>query len=141
MTTLKLRKIAIDTYKENVAYLHRDCPLYHSEGFQALNKIEVWDGDGKPPVIAVLNIVDDENIIATDELGLCERTFRQFEVTEGESVSINHATPPASIRAVHSKIAGNSLSADEYLNICKDIVANRYSKIEIAAFLVGTAES
>ncbi|GAA0422874.1 thymidine phosphorylase family protein [Cocleimonas flava] len=141
MTTLKLRKIAIDTYKENVAYLHRDCPLYHTEGFQALNKIEIWDGDGRAPVIAVLNIVDDENIVAPDELGLCERTFRQFGVTEGESVSINHATPPASILAVHSKIAGNSLSADDYLNICKDIVANRYSKIEIAAFLVGTAES
>ncbi len=141
MATLKLRKIAIDTYKENVAYLHRDCPLYHIEGFQPLNKIEVWDGDGKPPVIAVLNIADDENIIATDELGLCERTFRQFGVQEGESVRINHASPPESIKAVHSKIAGNRLSAEDYLDICKDIVANRYSKIEIAAFLVGTAES
>jgi len=33
MTTLRLRKIAIDTYKESVAYLYRDCPLYHTEGF------------------------------------------------------------------------------------------------------------
>ena len=29
MSTLKLRRVAIDTYKENVAYLHRDCALYH----------------------------------------------------------------------------------------------------------------
>ncbi len=39
-TTLTLRRVAIDTYRENVAYLHRDCELYRSEGFQALNKIE-----------------------------------------------------------------------------------------------------
>ena len=36
MNTLLLRQVAIDTYKENVAYLHRDCKLYRSEGFQAL---------------------------------------------------------------------------------------------------------
>lgn len=141
MSTLKLRKVAIDTYKENVAYLHRDCPLYHSEGFQALNKIEIKNGENKPPVIAVLNIVDDESITAIDELGLSEQIFKQFDVAEGESVSIYHASPPASIQAVHRKIGGHRLNKDDYLNICRDIVANRYSKIEIAAFLVGSAQS
>jgi thymidine phosphorylase len=141
MTTLKLRKVAIDTYRENVAYLHRDCPLYHSEGFQALNKIEIHDGADKAPVIAVLNVVDDTAITAPDELGLSEQTFRQFALSEGSAVSINHASPPVSIKAVHRKISGNCLSAQDYLNICADIVSNRYSKIEIAAFLVGCAES
>ncbi len=41
MEPLKLRRVAIDTYKENVVFLHRDCELYRSEGFQALNKIEI----------------------------------------------------------------------------------------------------
>ncbi|MEE9425601.1 MAG: hypothetical protein V3V18_11600 [Methylococcales bacterium] len=58
-TTLKLRRVAIDTYKENVAYLHRDCEFYRSEGFQALNKIEVSSAQNGNSVIAVLNIVDD----------------------------------------------------------------------------------
>ena len=31
--SLKLRRVAIDTYRENVAYLHRDCGHYRSEGF------------------------------------------------------------------------------------------------------------
>ena len=141
MSTLKLRKVAIDTYKENVAYLHRDCPLYHSEGFQALNKIEIYDAEGNPPVIAVLNIVDDESITAPDELGLSEQTFHQFKVNEGASLSINHPSPPASIRAIHRKIGGHQLNKEDYLSICTDIVANRYSKIEIAAFLVGSAQS
>jgi len=109
MSTLKLRRVAIDTYKENVAYIHRECPLYRSEGFQPLNKIEIWDGEDKPPVIAVLNIVDDENIVAPDELGLSEQTYEQLELAEGSLVRIDHATPPESLKAVHHKIAGNRL--------------------------------
>lgn len=140
MKTLKLRKVAIDTYKENVAYLHRKCPLYHSEGFQALNKIEIHNGSDITPVIAVLNIVDDEKIIATDELGLSEQTFSQFNAKENSTVHVNHATPPSSLRLVHAKIAGNRLGKKDFLNICEDIVNNRYSKIEITAFLVGCAE-
>lgn len=38
---LKLRSIAIDTYRENVAYLNRECETYRAEGFQALSKIEI----------------------------------------------------------------------------------------------------
>lgn len=141
MKTLKLRKVAIDTYKENVAYLHRNCPLYRSEGFQALNKIEIRDGEHTTPVIAVLNIVDDENIVAIDELGLSEQTFLQFNGSENCSVFIDHASPPTSIPLVHEKIAGNRLGQTDFLDICQDIVNNRYSKIEISAFLVGCSES
>lgn len=140
MKTLKLRQVAIDTYKENVAYLHRNCPLYRSEGFQALNKIEIMDGIETTSVIAVLNIVDDENIIATDELGLSEQTFSQFNGTPGCAVYVNHASPPTSLRLVHAKIAGKLLGKKDFLHICDDIVKNRYSKIEITAFLVACAE-
>ena len=93
------------------------------------------------PVIAVLNIVDDEIIIAPDELGLCEQIFAQFNNAEGSSVHIDHAMPPSSLRAVHAKIMGNKLSQKDFLNICKDIVNSRYSKIEIAAFLVSSTET
>ena len=141
MSSLKLRKIAIDTYKENVAYLHRDCPLYHSEGFQALNKIEICNPAEASSVIAVLNIVDDDHFLKPDEIGLSEQTFAQFGAPKDAPVHIRHATPPISIGSVHQKIAGNPLNKEEYLRICQDIVNNRYSKIEIAAFLVGCAES
>ncbi len=141
MTPLKLRKVAIDTHRENVAYLHRGCPLYRSEGFQSLNKIEVRDGPERQPVVALLNIVDDDQITAPDELGLSEQTFAQMNLPEGGAVYISHARPPDSIRAVHAKIAGDGLCRDDFMQICQDIANNRYSKIEIAAFLVGCAES
>jgi len=141
METLKLRKISIDTYRENVAYLHRDCPVYRSEGFQALSKIEVHKADNGAPVIAVLNVVDDEAILAQDELGLSEQAFAQLNLSPGTAVRVEHARPPASLKAVHRKIAGERLMLDEYRGITLDIKGNRYSKIEIAAFLVSCSET
>jgi thymidine phosphorylase len=141
METLKLRKISIDTYRENVAYLHRDCPVYRSEGFQALSKIEIHKAVAGAPVIAVLNVVDDENILAPDELGLSEQAFTQLNLSDGTDVRVEHARPPVSLKAVHSKIAGERLMLNEYRGIVRDIKGNRYSKIEIAAFLVSCAET
>jgi thymidine phosphorylase len=141
METLKLRKISIDTYHENVAYLHRDCPVYRSEGFQALNKIEIHKAVDGAPVIAVLNVVDDDDILAPGELGLSEQAFTQLDLSDGSDVRVEHARPAASLKAVHRKIAGERLTLDEYRGITRDIDANRYSKIEIAAFLVSCAET
>lgn len=138
---LKLKSVAIDTYKENVAYLHRDCPLYRSEGFQALMKIEIYIKDNGNPVLAVLNIVDDDSIINIDQLGLSEQAFQQVGKDEGVAVHIAPAQPPASLRAVHRKIAGETLSKKDFQMITRDIFENRYSKMEIAAFLVSCSHA
>lgn len=140
MNTLLLRHVAIDTYKENVAYLHRDCKLYRSEGFQALNKIEIRNQESGLSIIALLNIVDDACITAPDELGLSEQAFAQFGARERIPVLVAHAPVPDSIRDVHRKIAGDSLVFEDYQGIARDIASNRYSKIEIAAFLVACSE-
>ena len=90
--TLKLRRVAIDTYKENVAYLHRACAVYRTEGFQALTKLEVRTGEGRRRrVLAVLNVVDDESITGCEELGLSEQAFEQLGLPEGRSVRVAHA--------------------------------------------------
>ncbi len=141
MNTLTLKRIAIDTYKENVVYLHRECDIYQSQGFQALNKIEVYTDAPRTQVFAVLNVVEGECIISPDEIGLSEQVFKQFNQPEGTPVKVRHATPPNSLSFVHRKISGDRLNASEYLEIIQDINANRYSKIEITAYLIGCAES
>jgi thymidine phosphorylase len=141
MEPLKLRRVGIDTYRENVAYMHRDCEVYRSEGFQALAKIEIRAGNGAEPVIAVLNVVDDEHITAPGELGLSEQVFAQLNRESGAPVYVNHAQPPHSLTFVRHKIAGERLGYDQLLAITSDIAANRYSKIEISAFLVACAET
>jgi thymidine phosphorylase len=140
-STLRVRRVAIDTYKENVAYLHRDCNVYRSEGFQALSKVEICTASGKKKVLATLNVVDDASITAEDELGLSIQSFQQLNVEEGVPVTVAHAKPAPSLDAVHRKIAGERLELEDYTGIARDIVAHRYAKIELAAFLVACSES
>ncbi|MEA3278811.1 MAG: thymidine phosphorylase family protein [Pseudomonadota bacterium] len=139
--TLKLRRVAIDTYRENVAYLHRDCSHYRSEGFQALSKVEILVEGGPMPVLTVLNVVDDTAITAPHELGLSEQAFAQLGVPEGTPVLVAQAQPPGSLGAVHRKIRGERLDQREYRDIARDIVNNRYSKIEMSAFIVACAQA
>lgn len=136
---LKLTRISIDTYKENVAYLHRDCETYRAEGFQALSKVEI-NADGKS-IHAILNVVHGMCIIQPDEIGLSEQAFKQLGLESGHAVRINHAEPPESMDAVRNKISGERLSEDDFNAICKDISDHRYSKMEMAAFLVAAGQS
>jgi len=145
MATLKLRRVAIDTYRENVAFLHRDCETYRSEGFQALSKIEIHRDENREengvPVIAVLNVVDDAAITQPGELGLSEQVYAQLALPEGTPVCVAQAAPPVSLKAVLRKIAGERLEFEEYLEITRDIVENRYSRIEMTAFLVSCSQN
>lgn len=133
---LKLRRVAIDTYHENVAYLNRTCTVYQAEGFQALSKVEIIANGQR--IFAVLNVVDDDNIVGPDELGLAEQAFAQLDQVEGKTVRIAHAAPPHSMEAVRRKITGERLMLEDFRDITRDIIENRYSKMEMAAFLVGS---
>ena len=134
---LALRRVAIDTWRENVAYLHRDCEVYRAEGFQALSKIEVRANGRR--ILATLNVVDDDRIVAGNEVGLSEDAFAQLDVPEGHSISVAPAERPASMGALFRKLAGERLVQDDFRAIVRDIVEKRYSKIELTAFVVGCA--
>jgi thymidine phosphorylase len=133
---LRIRRVAIDTWRENVAYLHRDCPVVRASGFQALSKVTVHANG--TTISAVLNVVDDERIVQACELGLSEDAFARMNIPEGHAARVTPAEPPASIGALHRKIGGERLSRDDLHAIIRDIAQARYSKIELAAFVVAT---
>jgi thymidine phosphorylase len=128
--------VGIDTWRENVVFLHRDCAVVRAEGFQALSKVRV-QANGQC-IVAVLNVVDDSCIVGPGELGLSEDAFARLGVPPGHPVHIDHAEPPSSIAALHRKIAGERLGREDLAAIVQDIAAARYSKIELAAFVVAT---
>lgn len=134
---LRLRRLAIDTHRESIAYLSRRCPQYRVEEFQALAKIQICANGRQIP--ATLNIVDDDAILAPEELGLSEEAFRLFGQSIGTPVRIEHPKPVESIAAVRSKIQGQILTAADYAAVIRDIATLRYSKMEVAAFLVACA--
>ncbi|MDH5328069.1 MAG: thymidine phosphorylase family protein [Gammaproteobacteria bacterium] len=139
MDTLQLRKVGIDTYLENVAYLHRECEVYRAEGFQALSKIIIKLNHIS--IYAVLNVVDDAGIVSPGELGLSQQAFEQLNADEGTAVSVSQAAPPRSMDAVRRKINGERLNLEDFRAITNDIGKNRYSKMELAAFLVASGQT
>ena len=134
VSQLALRRVAIDTWHENVAYLHRDCAVYRAEGFQALSKIEVRANGRR--ILATVNVVDDPAIVGCHELGLSEDAFAQLGVNNGHTVAVAQAEPPESMGALFRKIAGERLGRDDFRAIVRDIAGHRYSKIELTAFVV-----
>ena len=131
---LAVRRVAIDTWRENVAYLNRDCAVYRAEGFQALSKIEVRANGRR--ILATVNVVDDPAIVGCHELGLSEDAFAQLGVEPGYKVAVAQAEPPESMGALFRKIAGERLAREDFRAIVRDIADHRYSKIELTAFVV-----
>ena len=136
---LALRQVAIDTYRENVAYMHRECEVYRAEGFQALSKINV-SANGQQ-IYAVLNVVDDDSIVAPGQLGLSEQAFEQLGLGASQNVRVAQAEPPPSMDAVRRKINGERLTYTDFESIARDIANNRYSRMEMAAFLVASGQT
>ncbi|MDD2926005.1 thymidine phosphorylase family protein [Rhodoferax sp.] len=133
---LALHRVLIDTYHENVAYLHRDCAVYRAEGFKALSKVEIRV-NGRS-ILASLNVVDDETIVACGQLGLSKAAFVQLGAKEQQTATVSQAEPPESIGALHRKLGGERLALDDFRAIVNDVTEHHYSKIELTAFVVAT---
>jgi thymidine phosphorylase len=136
ISQLKLRRVAIDTYHENVVYLNRECAFYRAEGFQALSKVEVRANGHK--IVATLNVVDDPAIVGCSEVGLSEDAFSQMGIKDGHTATVSQAESVESIGALFRKINGERLTQEDFLSIVRDISQHRYSKIELTAFVIAT---
>ena len=133
----RLRHVPIDTYREPVAFLPRRSTVYRPADFQALGKVEVT-GNGRR-ILASLNVVDHDDLLLPDEIGLSDAGFALLGLPEGTEVSAEQATPPESLDAVRAKIDGRELAPEQLEAIVRDIAELKYSKMEIAAFLVSSA--
>ena len=134
---LKIRRINLDTGRENVALISRHSRALRPEVFRGFSRVEL--GNGTRSMLATLLITDDDTLVGSEELGLAEPAFRRFACPAGSLISVTPAKPPESLDAVRSKILGHTLDADDVTAIINDIARFRYSDMEIAAFLVGSA--
>jgi thymidine phosphorylase len=134
---LKVRRIALDTGRENVAVISRHSRALRPEVFRGFSRVEL--DNGKRSMLATLLITDDVSLVGSEELGLAEPAFRRFACPTGSLVNVTPVRPPDSLDAVRSKILGHTLDAGDVTSIINDIAHFRYSDMEIAAFLVGSA--
>jgi thymidine phosphorylase len=133
---LKIRRINLDTGRENVVVISRRSQALRAEVFRGFSRVELRCNSKVQ--LATLLITDD-GLVGVDELGLAEPAFRRFAEPVGSLVTVSPATPPDSLDAVRAKIQGRTLSAAEIAEIVDDVSHYRYSDMEIAAFLIGSA--
>ena len=131
---LNLKHLPINSFNENIAYLHKDCTAYRVDDIKSLSKIEIHGG--VKPVYAFLQIVDDDKLVRPNELALNTEAFKLINLPEGANVTLTMSPPPPSLNSIKRKIAGNILSSGEYSAIVNDIASKRYTNMDIASFLV-----
>ncbi len=131
-STLVAHRMGIDTYQEPVVYMRRDCEVCKSEGFEAQSRVQIRN-DGRT-IVATLNIVDAD-LLPDRAAGLSEAAWKLLSVAEGTSVHISHPRPVRSLSHVRAKIHGTELSSEASAEIINDIVAGRYSDVELSSFV------
>ena len=134
--TLRVRRMGIDTYQEPVIYMREDCHVCRSEGFEAQSRVLVRNG--VKAIVATLNVVT-EPLLESDEAGFSEAAWRRLGARDGDSVSLSHPDPPESLSHVRAKVFGHDLDDAAMDDVVADIVAGRYSDIQLACFVTACA--
>lgn len=131
-----MRRLGIDTGHEHVVYLDRNSPICRSEGFGPHSRLSVRVGERE--ILAALNLVQP-GWLAEDEVGLSESAWLSLHPQAGERVILAHPPSVDSLAHVRAKIFGKQLDAGALRAIVGDIVAHRYSSIEMAAFITAAS--
>ena len=103
---LKVRRVNLDTGRENVAIMSRRSKALRPEVFRGFSRIEVRHNS--KVLLATLIITDDDTLVGPDDLGLAEPAFRRFAEPAGSKVTVTPAASPASLDAVRAKIQGRT---------------------------------
>jgi thymidine phosphorylase len=129
---LRAKRLHLETQHEPIVLMHAQCPVARSEGFAARAEVELH-AFGRS-AIATLYQVDDD-IVAIDEVGLSETVWNRLKIGEGAVLEVRHPLPLESMSDVRSKVYGHRLDDPQLRRILKDIVAERYSDVQLVAFV------
>lgn len=135
---LKLKWLGIDTYRETVIYMHKDCPVCRAEGFEVHARIRVTLGDKS--ILATINHISN-GLLEPNEASLSQYAWKLLGAKEGDTVQLGYAKHLMSLSYVRSKVHGNSLKPNEIREIIHDIADGRYTNIHTAAFLTACASN
>lgn len=135
---LRVKRLGIDTYKEAVIYMRKDCPVCRAEGYEAQARIRLTLGNRS--VIATLNIIDSD-LLNPDEASLSNYAWDLLKAEEDDEIYLSHPKPLESLSYIRAKVYGNELNKNEINTIINDLVAGYLSDVHIATFLVASADA
>ena len=137
--TLRIRQLPIDTWHENVCFLHRNCSRYNAEDYLGTMKVDI--SGVTHSIRSKVNVIDGDTILNPDEIGLSRHAFEALGLPEHSDVTIERTPSPKSVNALRSKLNGTELSLDGMHTVIRDIAEDRYTEKEIAAFLVAASQN
>lgn len=133
---VRIRRIGIHTYQEPVIYMHAGCAICRSQGFEAESRVRVTCAGRS--VEATLNVVTSD-LLSTEEAALSESAWRLLGAEEGAWARLSHPEPLDSLAHVRAKLYGATLDERALHAVVRDIAAQRYSAIHVAAFVAACA--
>ncbi|MBD98796.1 MAG: thymidine phosphorylase [Verrucomicrobia bacterium] len=136
LSHLKYKYLGIHTQNENVVYMHKDCHVCSSEGFEALTRIRVFYKSQS--IVASLNVINS-SILSIDEIGLSDEAAKKLNVLENDTLRVRHLEPIESLSHLRAKIYNQKLNYDAYSNIISSISMGDYSNVHLSAFITACA--
>jgi thymidine phosphorylase len=138
----RLKHLQIDTLHEHVVFIHEDAVRAGNLGLRPLDRVRVVeiDPDNAAPreIIGVLNFCRDA-LVAPSEIGLSAVAARDLGVAEGAQVRAMLSPAPRSVDLVREKLRGQRLDEAAFETILRDVTRHRYSKVELAMFVLACA--
>lgn len=131
------RRLGIDTLQEPIVYMHRECDVCRSEGFNAQSRVAISNGRGH--TLATLNVVNAD-WLRPGEIGFSEAAWRLVDVEEGHRVHVEHAHPVTSFAHVRGKLYGESFTESQLDEIMRDIVKGKYTDVQLSAFVAACSD-
>ena len=129
---LRAKRLGIETQHEPIVLTHADCPVARSEGFGARAQVELSAG-GRTALATLYQV--SSGIVGLDEVGLSETVWHRLDVPDGAEIKVRHPQPLDSMSFVRAKVYGHRLDRDRLGTIIKDVVAERYTDVQLAAFI------
>lgn len=136
-STLRARRLGIDTLDHAIIYMRSDCHICRAEGFTSHARIKVT-APGNKVLIATLNLVTSD-LLAPGDIGLSETAWLKLGLQDGAQVELAHPAPLNSLSAVRSKIYGKVLDQKALDSIIGDVSLGKFSDIHLSAFLTASA--
>jgi len=129
---LRTKRIGLHTQREPIVIMRTDCAVCRSEGLAPRSQVLLRVDDRE---VAAVLFQGADDMLAHDEIGLSEAAWKLLGARDGEWVTVSHLPPLHSMSAVRSRLFGNRLTQRAFDEIVRDIVAGRYSDVQLAAFI------
>lgn len=136
LNELEARRLGLLTHDEAVAFIRSDSDVSRSEGLSSHGRIRL-QCNGATVYASLYQVTSD--LIGHDEIGLSEYAWIKLGLTAPRPVAVSSAPPLQSMTHVRAKMFDQELGADAATEIVRDIVAGRFSDIQLSSFVAACA--